>query len=77
MVNFINPKSDALLDAYEDVEHFERIRCNREGVMPVSRTRAAAKGRRRNKPPRRTHRAPQHCHGVKYRHNHRWMRGTE
>lgn len=56
----------------DDYESFERIRPQRETVMPVSKCRSQAKGRRRGHPPKRSHKAPNHCRGAALRRNRKW-----
>lgn len=72
MVTFTSNSHPELDAFYDDCETFERIRPQRETVMPVSKCRSQAKGRRRGSPPKRTHSAPKHCRGAALRRNRRW-----
>ena len=62
-----------LSDCYDEFEQFERISSRRDGVMPVSRSKSAIRGQRRSKPPKRTHRSPQHCRSAAHRHRRKWL----
>ena len=60
------------LESFDELTSFERIRSQRESVMPVSSARSAARGRRRSRPSKRRHSTPQHCSSISNRYMHRW-----
>ena len=60
------------LDAYDEMQDFERMRPKRDGVMPVGSSRATYRSRKRNSVPKRTHRTPQHCRGAQHRRVRKW-----
>lgn len=72
MVSTTQQVANDISDLYDDAATFVRIRPQRNTPMPVGKSRAAAKGRRRSTPPKRSHKAPSHCRGAAARRNRKW-----
>ena len=77
MNTFSEAEVHDLSERFEEAEGFERIRVHRDGNMPVSRSNAAIRGRRRHKPTNRTHRQPKRISGAHQRRNSKWQKRFE